>query len=97
MKNLYNYILNESLLDDELEDKVDDIAYSNILNKNNRSLFDDSLILYNIKYRSNPFPEPHTYSRGKVTLNCTREVNQKKPFNIKKYICKEVQSKELDV
>ena len=25
MKNLYNYILNESLLDDELEDKVDDI------------------------------------------------------------------------
>lgn len=86
MKNLYNYILNESLLDDELEDKVDDIAYSNILNKNNRSLFDDSLILYNIKYRSNPFPEPHTYSDGKVTLNCTREVNQKKPFNIKKYI-----------
>lgn len=86
MKDLYNYILNESLLDDELEDKVDDIAYSNILNKNNRSLFDSSLTLHNIKYRHNPFPEPHTYSNGKVTLNCTQEVAQKKPFNIKKYI-----------
>lgn len=86
MKDLYKYILNESLLDDELEDRVEDIAISDMLNKNNRSLFDDSLTLLDIKYKRNPFPEPHTYSGGKVTLNCTQEVSQKKPFNIKKYI-----------
>jgi hypothetical protein len=86
MKNLYKYLLNESLLDDELEDRVDDIAYSNILNKNNRFLFDDALTLYNIKYGGKQFLEPHIYSNGKVTLNCTQEVAQKKSFNIKKYI-----------
>lgn len=86
MKDLYNYILNESLLDDELEDRVEDIAISDMLNKNNRSLFDDSLTLLDIKYKLNSFPEPHTYSGGKVTLNCAQEVSQKKSFNIKKYI-----------
>lgn len=86
MKNLYKYLLNESLLDDELEDKVDDIAYSNILNKNNRFLFDGALTLHNIKYGGKQFLEPHTYSNGKVTLNSTQEISQKKSFDIKKYI-----------
>ena len=68
MKNLYKYLLNESLLDDELEDRVEDIAISDMLNKNNRLLFDGALFLHNIKYRHNSTPEPHTYSNGKVTL-----------------------------
>ena len=90
-------IVFESLLDDELEDKVDDIAYSNILNKNNRFLFDGSLTLHNIKYGGKQFLEPHTYSNGKVILNSTQEVSQKKSFDIKKYIDIEQEKYRNDV